>query len=167
MLGVSYDAVIQSEMKKLILTFFVVLMCAAAGFAQGFTKFDCLVATLNLDSSSPEVIRKRPIKEIGRFKVDGVGEEERISKYFRLPKTRWFIVATLYASDESMASKSGVESFDMELSLARGRKRNIFASPAYASAETPFNTFDIGRVSMIVRAGGHRQLVFMQCTGAR
>lgn len=154
-------------MKKLILTSLIVLFCASAGFAQGFTKFDCSVATLNLDSSNPKVIRKQPVKEIGRFKVDGVGEEERISKYLRLPKTKWFVVATLYGTDESMASKSGADSFDMELSLSRRRKRNIFTSPAYASSEMPFNTFDIGRVSMIVRAGGHRQLIVMECIGMK
>jgi hypothetical protein len=154
-------------MKKLILTFLVVLSCANTDFAQGFTKFDCSVATLNLDSPNPEVIRKQLVKEIGRFKVDGVGEEDRVSKYFRLPKTNWFIVASLYASDESMASKSGVESFNMELSLARRRKRNIFTSPVYASSEMPFNTFDIGRVVMIVRAGNHRQMVSMQCIGSK
>jgi hypothetical protein len=152
-------------MKKLILTSLVILIWASVNFAQGFTKFDCLVATLNLDSPNREVIRKQRVKELGRFKLDGVGEEERITKYYRLPRTKWFIVASLWGSDESMASKSGVESLDMELSLARGRKRNIFTSPAYASSETPFNTFDIGRISMIVREGGHRQLVFMQCTG--
>ena len=154
-------------MKKLIFTFLVVLITANTSVAQGFTKFDCSVATLNLDSPNPEVIKKQPVREIGKFKVDGVGEEERISRYFRLPKTSWFVVASLYASDESMASKSGVESFDMELSLSKSLKRNIFASPAYASAETPFNTFDTGRLSMIVRSGGHRWMVLMQCLGTK
>lgn len=154
-------------MKKLTLTSLVVLICASPGFAQGFTKFDCSVATLNLDSSKPEVIRTQTFREIGKLKVDGVGEEERISKYFRLPKTKWLVVATLYSTDESMASKSGADSFDMELSLARRRKRNVFTSPAYASSETPFNTFDIGRVSMIIRAGDHRQLIIMECIGAK
>ena len=154
-------------MKKLILTLFVVLMSAPVCFAQGYTKFDCLVSTLNLDSPNPEAVRRQRFKTLGSVKVDGVGEEERVSKYLRLPKTRWYVVASLYASDESMANQGGVESIDLELSLARRRKRNIFTSPTYASAEMPLSSFDIGRVSMIVSAGGHRQLVVMQCTGTK
>jgi hypothetical protein len=83
------------------------------------------------------VIAKQPVKEVARFKVDGVGEEERINRYFRLPKTNWFVVASLYSTDESLASKNGADSLDMELSLAKTRRRNIFVSPAYASAEAP------------------------------
>src|SRR5262245_46036224 len=145
--GESYESYVQSvgrwiprvlRMNKLILTLLAILICASTGFAQGFTKFDCSVVTLNFDSSNPEVIRKQRVKEIGTFKVDGVGEEQRISRYFRLPGTKGFVVASLYSTDESMASKSGPDSFDMELSLSRRRKRNIFASPAYASSEAPF-----------------------------
>jgi hypothetical protein len=154
-------------MKKLILTSLVILIGANACLAEGFTKFDCSVVTVNLDSPNPEVIRKKRVKEIGRFKVDSVGEEERLSRYFRLPSTRWFVVATLYGTDESMASKSGAESFDMDLSLSVRRKRDILASPAYASSETPFNTFDIGRVSMIVRVGGYREMIIMECTSTK
>jgi hypothetical protein len=154
-------------MKKLILTSIIVLICASVGFAQGFTKFDCSVAVSYFDSPNPDVMKKQPLKEIGRFKVDGVGEEERINKYFRLPKTKWFVVASLYGTDESMASKSGQESFFMELSLSRKRKRNIFTSPAFAASETPFSTFDVGRLSMIIRTGGHRQWIIMECIGSK
>jgi hypothetical protein len=99
--------------------------------------------------------------------LDGVGEEERINKYFRLPKTNWFVVASLYGTDESLPSKSGADSLDIELSLAKTRKRNIFISPAYASAEAPFNSFEIARVSMIANVGGHRQMVVLECSGSR
>ena len=130
-------------------------------------KFDCVVATLNLDSAKPQVIAKQPVKQIAKFRLDGIGEEERMNKYFRLPKTAWYIVASLYSTDESLASKNGADSLDMELSLAKSRKRNIFASPAYASAEAPVNSFDVGRVSMIANVGGHRQMVVMECIGTR
>jgi hypothetical protein len=130
-------------------------------------KFDCVVGTLNLDSAKSEVIAKQPFKQIAKFNLGGVGEEERINKYFRLPKTNWFIVASLYSSDESLASRNGADSLDLELSLARKRRRNIFVSPAYASAEAPLNSFDIGRVSMMAKVGGHRQLVVLECIGAR
>ena len=130
-------------------------------------KFDCAVATLNLDSARPDVIAKQSVTEVGRFKLDGIGEEQRINRYFRLPKTNWFIVASLYSTDESLASKNGADSFDMELSLARRRRRNIFVSPAYASSEAPLNSFDTARVTMIANVGGHRQLIVLECSGSR
>ena len=130
-------------------------------------KFDCVVATLSLDSTKSDVIARQPVKEVARFKLDGIGEEQRINRYFRLPKTDWFIVASLYTTDESLASKNGADSLDMELSLARRRRRNIFVSPAYASAEAPVNSFDTARVTMIANVDGHRQLVVMECTGSR
>ena len=130
-------------------------------------KFECVVATLNLDSAQSEAIAKQPVKQIAKFTLDGVGEEERINKYFRLPKTNWFIVASLYSTDESMVSRNGADSLDMELSLARKRTRNIFVSPAYASAEAPVNSFDVGRVTMIAKVGGHRHLVVLECIGTK
>jgi hypothetical protein len=130
-------------------------------------KLDCVVGTLNLDSANSEVVAKQPVKQIAKFNLGGVSEEERINEYFRLPKTNWFIVASLYSSDESLASRNGADSLDLELSLAKKRRRNILVSPVSASAEAPFNSFDVGRVSMIAKVGGHRQLVVLECIGAR
>lgn len=149
-------------MNKLIIASLIVLICASENFAQK-PDFECVIVTLNLDSSNPEVIRKQEGKEIGRFQINETMEEERIIKFFQLPKTRWFVVASLYTTDESLVSKSGIGSLDMELSFARKRKRNIFTSPAYSVSETPFKTFDVARVSTIVQVGGHRQSVTMEC----
>lgn len=125
------------------------LSWATVSLAQGTSKLHCALATLNLNSSNPVTIRKQSVKQIARFKVDNPGEEERITKFFRLPNSNWFLVASLYSTDESMPSKSGADPLDMELSLAKSRKRNIFISPVYAAAEFPYRTLDIGRVSMI------------------
>ena len=153
--------------KHIITLFLIVFSSASVCLGQGFMKFDCVVATLNLDSAKADVIAKQPVKEVARFKLDGIGEEQRINRYFRLPKTEWFIVASLYSTDESLASINGADSLDMELSLARRRRRNIFVSPAYASAEAPVNSFDVARVTMIANVGGHRQLVVLECIGSR
>ena len=141
----------------------IMLVSAGVVVGQGTSKLDCELATLNLDSTNPDVIRAKPVRSLGRFKVDNPGEEERLTKFFRLPNSNWFIVASLYSTDESMPSKSGADSLDMELSLARNRRRDIFTSPIYAVAEFPYGTLDIGRVGMIVRVGKHRELVSMEC----
>jgi len=90
-------------------------------------------------------------------------EEERIVRFFKLPNTGWFAVASLYTTDESMLSKSGIGSIDTELSFARNRRRNVLTSPALAISETPFKTFDITRVSTLVRLGKRRLFVTMEC----
>jgi hypothetical protein len=141
----------------------LVLAFASPTLAQHTSKLDCVLATLNLDSPNPETIRKQPVKQFAGFQVDNPGEEERITKFFRLPNSKWFVVASLYSTDESMPSNSGADSLSMELSLAKRRRRNIFISPAYASAELPYGNLDIGRVDMIFRTAKHRTLVAMQC----
>ena len=148
---------------KHLLLLVLILAWTNVGLGQGTSKLVCALATLNLNSSNPATIRKQSVRQIARFKVDNPGEEERINKFFRLPNSNWFVVASLYSTDESMPSKSGADSLDMELSLAKNRKRNIFISPVYAAAEFPYGTLDIGRVSMIVRFAKHRQLVTMEC----
>ena len=152
--------------KKVRLLPLMLVACAGPVHAQGFLKFDCVIARLKLDSTDPRVVDKQPVKQFAAFKVNGVGEEERVTRFFRLPKTGWFVVASLYSTDESMASKNGPDSIDLELSLAKRRKRNIFISPSYASSETPFNPFDIARVSMMVHLDGHREMVVMECKGS-
>jgi hypothetical protein len=148
---------------KYLLTVAIMFGSVGLVFSQGTSKLDCELATLNLDSPNPDVIRTKLVRRFGRFKIDNPGEEERITKFFRLPNSNWFVVASLYSTDESMPSKSGADSLDMEMSLARKRRRNIFTSPVYAFAEFPYWTLDIGRVGMIVRVGKHRELVTMEC----
>ena len=149
-------------MNKLIATLIILLASCSTGVAQK-PDFQCVITALNLDSDNVEVIEKQPVIEIGRFDVVGTMEEERIVKFFRFPKANWFVVASIYTTDESMLSKSGVGSIDLELSFARKRRRNLFKSPAVATAETPFQTFDITRVTTIVRLDNHRHAVTMEC----
>jgi len=126
-------------------------------------EFSCTIATLNLDSGNSATIEKQHVSEIAHFNVNETMEEEPIIKFFRLPNTRWFAVFRLYTSDESMVSKSGIGSIDLELSFARKRRRNILTSPASASAETPFKIFDTVRVTAVARLDNHRRLVVAEC----
>jgi hypothetical protein len=148
---------------RLLVISWILLACEIFGFAQQKPEFECSIHILNLDSANPEVIRKQFVNEIARFKIYETMEEERIDKFFRVPKTGWFVVASFWTTDESMLSKSGIGSIDMELSFATTRRRNIFKSPAVASSETPFKTFDIARVSTVTRLRKHRQHVTMEC----
>jgi hypothetical protein len=147
---------------KLLTTFGIVLVWSTLCSAQK-TEFVCTIATLNLGSGSPAAIEKEHVNEIAHFDINETMEEEPILKFFRVPKTRWFAVVRLYTSDESMISKTGIGSIDLELSFSTKRRRNLMTSPANASAETPFKTFDIVRVTTVARLDNRRLLVVLEC----
>jgi hypothetical protein len=147
---------------KLITILGIILTSSGLCCAQK-PEFSCTIATLNLDSGNSATIEKQHVNEIAHFNINETMEEEPILKFFRLPKTRWFAVFRLYTSDESMLTKSGIGSIDLELSFARTRRRNLLTSPASASAETPFKTFDIVRVTTVARLDNHRILVVLEC----
>lgn len=149
-------------MNKLTVTFLTLLVSSSVGFAQK-PRLECAITAFSLNSVNMEAIEKEPVREIGRFNVYETMEEERIIKFFRFPKTSWFVVASLYPTDESMASKSGAGSINLELSFAKRRRRNVFTSPAVAIAETPFQAFDIARVTTVVRLSNHRAVVNLEC----
>lgn len=95
-----------------------------------------------------------------------IGEEELTTKAFRLPHSNLFIVASVYYTDESLASEKGADSILLELLLSSSQKRDILRSRGSAEAETPLNGFDVGRVSMLIRARGQPELVIMECRKA-
>jgi len=95
-----------------------------------------------------------------------LGEEELTTKAFRLPHSNLFIVASVFYTDESLASEKGADSILLELLLSSTVKRNILRSRGSAEAEIPLNGFDVGRVSMLIRARGHPELVIMECRKA-
>ena len=150
-------------MKPWIASLLVIVALSSISYAQPTRKLDCEVVMVDVTSLNPEILRQKSVKPIGRFKVDNPGEEERVTRFFRWSKSKWFIVASLYSTDESMRSKSGADSLDLELSLSTTRTRNIRNSVSYASAEFPYGDFDVGRVTMIVHAGRRRQAIVMEC----
>src|SRR5437868_4168391 len=114
-------------MKRPIILLIFGLICGMPTLAQNPQKpeFECAIFVLNADSNNSDVIDKQTDKLLARFTVNETMEEERIIKFFRLPNSPWFVVASLYTTDESMLSKSGIGSIDTELSFARRRRRNI------------------------------------------
>ncbi len=99
---------------------------------------------------------------LGTF-ITVIAEEEATTRAFRLPGTKLFIVASVFYTDESMASEKSSSSVSLELALSRSRKRDVLRSISWAEAEMPLNTFDVGRVTMLVKSSGKPQLVVMEC----
>ena len=147
---------------RVLISLIIIASCAATCVAQK-PEFSCSMFSLKLRSSNPASIERQELNEFGHFDIEGTMEEEPIIRFFRVPNTRWFAVFRLFTSDESMVSKTGIGSIELELSFARNRRRNILTSPAVASAETPFKTFDVVRVRTVVLLDNHRHLVGVEC----
>jgi hypothetical protein len=110
------------------------------------------------------------LADVKAGKVTGLGtfttviaEEELTTRAFQLPGTKLYVVASVFYTDESLASERGADSVSLELTLSRGRRRDVLRSLSWAEAEMPTDGFDVGRVGMIVRANGHPKMVLMEC----
>src|SRR4051812_319701 len=132
-------------MKRLYFACFIVLACTCSTLAQSGNADRCQVALAD--------VRPQKSTELGTF-TTVIAEEELTTRAFRLPGTKLYVVASVFYTDESMASERGADSVSLELTLSRGRKRDVLRSLSWAEAEMPLNGFDVGRVSMIVRVDG-------------
>lgn len=139
----------------------LLLISVKAVVCQEKPDFACELYKLDIPRrSTDESIQRKPFKKFGEYKNYGSMEEERINKFFRVPNTRWYAVLSMFTSDESLPERG---SLNWELSFSKSRRRHILESPAYASSESTFNTFDIDRVTTIVTLGNRRMIVMVEC----
>ena len=131
-----------------------ILLCASSAFAQNSNSDRCTVGSAEMQTSKSVTL--------GSFSTV-LGEEELTTRAFRLPHTSLFIVASVFYTDESMASAKGRDSISLEVSLSRTKQRDVLRSLSWAHAEMPLSTFDVGRVSMLIRVNGRVQLILMEC----
>lgn len=131
-----------------------VFAVSSSVLAQSGNSDRCEVAIANL--------KTRKSVMLGEFKTV-IAEEELTTKAFRLPQSNLFIVASVFYTDESLASERGADSISLELILSSSRKRNVLHSRGRAEAEIPLNGFDVGRVTMMIKVRGHPEFVVMEC----
>jgi hypothetical protein len=131
-----------------------VFLCASPVLAQSGNSDRCEVALAD--------VKTQKSTGLGTF-TTVIAEEELTTRAFRLPGTKLYVVASVFYTDESMASERGADSVSLELTLSRVRKRDVLRSLSWAEAEMPLNGFDVGRVSMIVRVNGRPKMVLMEC----
>jgi len=141
-------------MSKTLCFVCVLFLYAPATFAQKANSDRCVVAVADTQT--------RKSAELGSFSTV-IAEEELTTKAFRLPRTGLFIVASVFYTDESMASEQGADSVSLELALSKSKERDVLRSLSWAAAEMPLSTFDIGRVTMLIKVNGRPQLVLMEC----
>ncbi len=150
-------------MRTSIFTILALLLLTNIVPAQDKTKDSCIVGISSIIHDEEGELTTTRIKEFGRFEVLESSEEDRFTHAFRLPNTRLFVVASIYYTDESMASEKTYDSVSLELMISRSKKRDILSNIHFADAELPNNPFDVGRVQMIVRVRNRSQIVTMEC----
>jgi hypothetical protein len=91
------------------------------------------------------------------------GEEQLTNRVLRIPGTKLVVTASVFYTDESMASKAGNDSMQLALAVSKHGLPSAFASPNNAVTEITLATFDTARVSTNVRSGSKRILIAMEC----
>jgi hypothetical protein len=91
------------------------------------------------------------------------GEEELTTKAFRIPKSKLFVTASVYYTDEVLPTKYGA-SITLALSVATKPQKNAMASLNNTSMEVPDSVdLDIFRVKQNIRVNGRLYLLGLQC----
>ena len=122
----------------------------------------CEVQLLDITSRKIQKLENVPAKSLGNFDTV-MAEEEATTRVFRLPKTSLFLIASVWYTDESMASDKGADSVSLELMVSKKPKRDFSVALYFADSETPVNGFDVGRVAALFKSMGRTMYVVMQC----
>jgi hypothetical protein len=92
-----------------------------------------------------------------------IGEEELTNKNYLFLNTGLFITASVYYTDESMASERGSDSIMLGVAVSEKPLPDAFSTPGNAFAETILATLDTIRAKMFYKAKGKTYLIGIQC----
>ncbi len=141
---------LSSMMKAVIFAFLLTMPSAILAQNPNYDRCEVAIDTTNHKGRS-----------LGSFETV-MGEEELTVKAFALPGTKLFIVASVFYTDESMASDNNSDSMSLVLTLSRNRRRDVLQSLNFAEAELPA-AVEVGRVSFLIKSPRGPQLVVMEC----
>jgi hypothetical protein len=130
---------------------FVVLR--AGNFQEGF------------DNCEVYVIDRRTNRKLMSEKFTTViGEEELTTKTYSLPGTKSVITASVYYTDESMASKYGADSMQLGIAVGKRALKNAMNAPNAAVAEVTMGTLDTVRTERLFRTGKSNLSIGLMCS---
>jgi len=157
----------QPMIRKLIPIVLVLMFSVSVVFAQTKYSDRCTVAVVeitgkklsDLDSDRSPNLKQ---KELGTFDTV-IGEEELTTRSYRLPKTKLFVVASVWYTDESMAGASGRDSMSLQLEISRTSKHQIPSALQFAEAEVLSFHFEVARVTTIFKTQQRSFYIVMEC----
>ncbi|HZB46386.1 MAG TPA: hypothetical protein VE360_14120, partial [Pyrinomonadaceae bacterium] len=93
-----------------------------------------------------------------------IGEEVLTNKTYPFLKTGLFITASVYYTDESMASEHGYDSMLLGVAVSKKPLDDAFSTPNNAFAEVTLATLDMVRAKMYYKTKGKTYLIGVQCS---
>lgn len=138
------------------------LVVSGTAFSQESDPVRCVVTVYQLNRAEDG----RLIRSV-EF-IPKIGEEELTNRTLRLPGTSLYVIASVFPTDESMASGQGSDSLRLGLAVLRRRLPQAFSVPNNSIAETTFSkTFDTARVETNTYGGRKRWVVRLECWDPR
>jgi hypothetical protein len=151
---------------RLIIPLALLFLYSSVALAQTDMSDRCQVFVAQVTGKKPADARFSSARELGRFDTV-VAEEELTTRTYRLPNTKLFVVASVWYTDESLASTKGADSISLQLMISNRPTRDVLSSLVYADAEMPVNGFDVGRVTTFFKTGNRTRVVIMECRQRR
>jgi hypothetical protein len=155
-----------------------VLVLLTIGFAAGQTRVDrCHVFVVDVKTSAKAI---NSFHETGNATADSkalsvgqkmfpefqptIGEEELTTKTYKFPGSSLIISASVYYTDESMASSQGNDSMLLGIIVARRSRSDATAGPDAVFSEVTYNDgTDTVRVHKYTRVKGRLYIVGLEC----
>ncbi|HXQ70375.1 MAG TPA: hypothetical protein VN844_07810 [Pyrinomonadaceae bacterium] len=161
-------------MKNIVLASLVVLFAVAITPAQ--TRKDvCHVYVVDVELARKAAERFQATGDAPRdAKASGlttfpqfnptIGEEELTTKTYPFPGSRLIITASVYYTDESMASADGADSMQVAIAVAPTAQRDALSAEDNAVSEVTDNVhLDTVRLKKFLKLNGRLYLVGMEC----
>ena len=146
----------------LLLSVVLLFIFTGTGLAQTDVSDRCHVVAIDVTHKTTSTLESAKTKELGAFDTVA-GEEELTTRIYRLPKSKLYVVASVWYTDESLDSTKGADSISLQLTISRRPKRDILHSQIYADAELPVSGFDVARVTTLVTTAGRKWFIVMEC----
>lgn len=92
-----------------------------------------------------------------------MGEEELTTRSYRFPGVRLMITASVYYTDESMASAEGSDSMTIGIAVSPKSLKNALTAEHNAASEVTSSKVDTVRAKKYLRMNGRLYLVGIEC----
>lgn len=96
-----------------------------------------------------------------------IGEEELTTKTFPFPNSRLIITASIYYTDESMASSDSSDSMLVGVVVSPKAQKDAISAADNAVSESTLKDRDTVRVKKYLKVNGRLYLVGVECKGGR
>ena len=145
-------------MTRLAKALMILVVVSGTAYSQGNDPMRCAISVYQLNRAEYGHL----IKSV-EF-IPKMGEEELTNKTLRLPGSRLFVTASVFPTDESMASAQGPDSIRLGLAVSRKKLPQAFGASNNAIAEaTLYEAFDTARVETNTFGGRKHLVVRLEC----